>query len=114
MLNLAQGVRIWLAVAPCDMRKQMDSLLTLVAGTHGQQAAPGNIYVFLSRRRNYARLLFIDASGICVFSKRFFDGSIGSQWATGLDLSGETLEIPSVVLAEILSGGRQRLRDFAA
>ena len=105
MLDFANGVKVWLFVAPCDMRKQMDSLLTVVACAKGQSAVAGNLYVFLNRRRTYTRLLFLDATGTCMFSKRFFDGSIGARWATGLDLNAETIEIPSAVLGEILSGG---------
>jgi transposase len=114
MLNFSQGIKLWLFIAPCDMRKQMDSLLTVVASKLGRPAVAGNLYVFLNRRRTYARVLFLDATGTCLFSKRFFEGSVGSRWATGLDLQAESVEIPSAVLAEILAGGQALRRDIAA
>jgi hypothetical protein len=114
MLNLAQGVTVWLVVSACDMRKQMDSLLGVVADMHGKPASAGNLYVFLNRRRNYVRVLFLDASGTCMFSKRLFEGTVGSRWAAGLNMNADTIEISSGVLGELLAGGRVSHRDLAA
>ncbi len=114
MLSLGPHVRVWLFVEPCDMRKQMDSLLGVVGYIRQESARAGNLYVFLNRRRTYVRILFLDATGVCMFSKRFNEGSIGAQWAAGLNLSAPSLEIPSRVLADVLTGNRQPLRDNPA
>lgn len=74
MLKLPEGVRIWVATAPCDMRKQADGLSALVQGGLGQQPKSGHLFVFFSRRRDFVRILFWDANGYCTVSKRLEAG----------------------------------------
>ncbi len=74
MLKLPEGVRIWVATAPCDMRKQADGLSALVQGSLGQQPKSGHLFVFFSRRRDLVRILFWDATGYCTVSKRLEAG----------------------------------------
>ena len=69
MLNLPEGVRIWVATAPCDMRKQADGLSALVEGCLMQQPKLGHLFVFFSRRKDFVRILFWDANGYCTVSK---------------------------------------------
>jgi len=52
VLKLPEGVRIWVATQPCDMRKQADGLSALVQGSLGQQPKSGHLFVFFSRRRD--------------------------------------------------------------
>jgi transposase len=67
VLSLSPAVRIHLAVAPTDMRKGIDGLLGLVAA--GTRADPysGHLFVFLSRRRDQARILFWDRGGFVLY-----------------------------------------------
>jgi len=102
VIALDPSVRLFLFVEPCDMRRQMDSLLTVVAHQLARPANVGQIYIFMNRRRNYIRLLFLDSSGVCLFSKRLFKGSVSSAWATGLSLDTDVIEVPSAVLSQLL------------
>lgn len=74
MLKLPEGVRIWVATQPCDMRKQADGLSALVRGGLGQQPKSGHLFVFFSRRKDMVRILFWDANGYCTVSKRLETG----------------------------------------
>ncbi len=107
MLKFDSRVRLHLFVEPCDMRRQMDSLLGMVGHTMAQQAVAGQLYIFMNRRRNYVRLLFLDSTGICLFSKRLFKGTVGSRWALGLSLDAQIREVSVAVLTELLSGSRE-------
>lgn len=62
MLRLPEGVRIWVATAPRDMRKQADGLSALVEGSLGQAPKPGYLFVFFSRRKDFVRILFWGAN----------------------------------------------------
>ena len=106
MINIDARVRLYLFVDPCDMRRQMDSLIGVVNEHLPEAAVAGRIYIFMNRRRNDVRLLFLDSSGVCLFSKRLFKGSVGSNWATGLSLDSAVLEINARILTELLSGSR--------
>ena len=74
MLKLPEGVKIWVATEPCDMRKQADGLSALVQGSLGQQPKSGHLFVFFSRRRDFVRILFWDANGYRTVSKRLEAG----------------------------------------
>lgn len=74
MLRLPEGVRIWVATAPCDMRKQADGLSALVESSLGQPPRSGHLFVFFSKRKDFVRILFWDANGYCTVSKRLEAG----------------------------------------
>lgn len=74
MLKLPEGVRIWVATQPCDMRKQADGLSALVEGSLGKQPKSGHLFVFFSRRKDFVRILFWDTNGYCTVSKRLEEG----------------------------------------
>jgi hypothetical protein len=103
MIRLDDRVSLYLFVQPCDMRRQMDSLMSMVAHELARPPRPGQIYIFMNRRRNTIRLLFLDAVGVCIFSKRLFKGSVGAAWASGLALDSPVLEVSAAVLTELLT-----------
>lgn len=73
MLLLPSSVRIYLATAPCDMRKGFDGLAALV-NQMGQDVFDGHLYVFLSRRRDRCKILAWQSGGFVLWYKRFERG----------------------------------------
>ena len=71
MLGLPSSVRIYLATEPTDMRKGIDSLAALVRRWGGNPFS-GHLFVFMSRRRDRARILTWDRGGY-VFSGKWTD-----------------------------------------
>ncbi|WP_317988000.1 IS66 family insertion sequence element accessory protein TnpB [Hyalangium gracile] len=63
-----------MASGPTDMRKQADGLAALVKGALGQEPRSGHLFVFFNRGQDMLRLLFWDANGYCVVSKRLEAG----------------------------------------
>jgi transposase len=74
MLRLPETVSIFVASGPTDMRKQADGLAALVKGALGQEPRSGHLYVFFNRGKDMLRILFWDANGYCVVSKRLEAG----------------------------------------
>lgn len=74
MLTVGPTSRVFLAIEPIDMRGSFRSLAG-AARLLGLDPADGHLYVFLSRRRNIAKILCFDRSGWCVFMKRLERGS---------------------------------------
>jgi len=74
VLTLAPNTRVFLAVEPFDMRGSFRSLAG-AARALGLDPTDGHLYVFLSKRRNIAKVLLFDRSGWCVFMKRLERGS---------------------------------------
>ena len=69
MLNLPPSCRVWLALAPCDMRKGFQSLLA-EARSRWQAHDPlgGDLYIFLGRQRTTVKVLWWSAGGLSLYS----------------------------------------------
>jgi transposase len=73
MLMLPESIRIYLAAEPVDMRNQMDGLAALVR-RGGGNPLDGNLYVFLSRRRDRVKILAWTRGGFLLWYKRLERG----------------------------------------
>ena len=74
MLSLPPTVRVFVAVAPLDMRGSFDALAGAVRHL-GLDPVDGHLYLFLNKRRRIAKALWFDGSGWCVLAKRLEAGS---------------------------------------
>jgi len=75
VLSLPPSCRIFLATAPCDMRKGFAGLLAEVrARWSGEDPFAGHLFIFVSRRRNYVKILWWSAGGLSLFAKRLEKG----------------------------------------
>jgi len=75
MLSLPPNCRIFLATAPCDMRKGFFGLLGEVrARWASEDPFAGNLFVFVSRRGNYAKILWWSKGGLSLYAKRLERG----------------------------------------
>lgn len=73
MLTWPSSVKIFLFSQPCDMRKGPDGLAALVRA-QGQDVFSGHLFVFISRRRDRAKILCWDRGGFVVWYKRLERG----------------------------------------
>jgi transposase len=53
------GVRVFLYGAPADMRKSYDGLSALTKHALGEDPLSGNLFVFINRRRNQIKVLYL-------------------------------------------------------
>ena len=58
MLTLPPSVRIYVATAPCDMRKQFDGIALLVEQQLQLHPRSGHLFVVFNRRGDQVRILF--------------------------------------------------------
>lgn len=100
MLGLPSSVRIYLASEPTDMRKGIDSLAALVRRWGGDPFS-GHLFVFMSRRRDRARILAWDRGGFLLWYKRLERGKFA--WPRVME-AGNTAEIDAAQLAMLLDG----------
>ena len=106
---LSRG-RVFAHAAPADLRKGFDGLSTLVREHLGAEATSGDLYLFVSRDRTRAKVLFWDGTGLCVYAKRLEQGRFAALWNR---LRDGQVELSSVELSLFLEGcrevGRRRL-----
>jgi transposase len=74
MIGLASTGRIFLRRAPTDMRKSFDGLSGIVRGELGRDPLAGDLFVFVSRRRNFVKVLYWDRDGLALWAKRLARG----------------------------------------
>lgn len=70
----SQQARIWLCTTPTDMRKSYNGLSALVKYQLDGDPLSGHYFVFVNRRKTMMKVLYFEASGYCVWSKRLEQG----------------------------------------
>lgn len=101
MIHLPASVRVYLATAPCDMRRSFDGLHALVTSSLQLDAFAGHLFVFANRRRDRLKILYWDRDGFAVWAKRLEEGTYALPFAE----TGETRqEITAQELGALLSG----------
>ena len=75
MLSFPPAVRIWLALAPADLRKGFDALAELVRQHLRDDPLSGHVFVFRNRRGDRIKLLYWDEDGYVIVYKRLEEGA---------------------------------------
>jgi transposase len=74
MIISARQVDVFAHAAPVDMRKSFDTLAALVKEEIGQDLLSGSLFLFISKDRKRAKVLYFDGTGLCLFAKRLDKG----------------------------------------
>ena len=93
--------RIYLCMAPTDMRKGFDTLAVLVREFLVQDPLSGHLFLFISRRRDRLKILYWDADGFAMWYKRLEQGTFRSPHAGAEDAG---VELKASELAMLLEG----------
>ena len=99
MLGLSGGTRILLFTGATDMRKGFDGLTALVMAA-GEDVYSGDLYAFVSRRRNRAKILSFQKGGLVLWYKRLDCG----RFKIHLPDAGDRAELDATQLAMLLDG----------
>jgi transposase len=99
---IPQGVEIFVALEPVDMRYSFDRLSGVALEQVGYDARSGALFVFYGRRRDALKVLFFDGSGMCVFYKRLDRGTFRLPDAP--EPGARHVEIDDAALEALLDG----------
>lgn len=69
MIGSARQIAVYAFGEPVDMRKSFNTLSALVVAL-GKDVLSGHFFLFVSRDRKRAKVLFFDGTGLCLFAKR--------------------------------------------
>jgi transposase len=100
MLTLPRSVRIFLSIAPVDMRCGFDALSCRVK-EFGQDPFSGHLYVFVSRRGDRIKILSWDHGGFVLWYKRLERGRFRLP---AIATEQTTVMLDSASLAMLLDG----------
>ncbi len=99
MLALTPATRVFVALAPVDLRRGFDGLSAQVETVLGQQVVEGGLFVFTNRRRNRLRLLWFDGTGLWPATQRWEGGTL--PWPAG---QGTAVGFRPEQLSALISG----------
>jgi transposase len=75
MMLLPRAVRVYVATAPCNLRKSFDGLTNEVRSVLAKDALSGHVFVFLNRRKTQVKLLLWTRGGFTIVHKRLERGT---------------------------------------
>lgn len=81
MIGPLRGVSVYAYGEPCDMRKSFNTLQALVEREMKGELATGDLFVFVSRSRTRAKVLYFDGTGLCLLAKRLETGRFAAPWS---------------------------------
>jgi len=100
-MNFHPSVRIYAALEPVDMRKSHHGLAAIVRDKLGLDPLSGHLVFFVNKRRNLAKILFFDRTGMALFYKRLESGTFQLP---EMGQGSKRAEIDPASLAMILEG----------
>ena len=86
---IPSGVQVFVALGVVDMRYGVERLSGIVREQMGYEPRGGALFVFVGRRRQIVKVLFADATGVCVFYKRLNEGTFSLPAAPAADTTNE-------------------------
>jgi transposase len=73
VIGSGRQIAVYAFGEPVDMRKSFNTLSALVVGL-GRDVLSGHFFLFVSRNRKRAKVLFFDGTGLCLLAKRLDKG----------------------------------------
>lgn len=104
MIGPAVRGRVFAHAAPADLRKGFDGLAALVREALGADATSGDLYLFVSRDRTRAKVLWWDGTGLCIYAKRLEQGRFAALWSR---LEQGKVQLSAAELSLFLEGCRE-------
>ena len=102
MLSFTGSLKVFLAVAPCDLRKSFNGLHALVTETLGEDPRSGALFVFTNRRHTRLKILLFDGTGLWVCTKRLEQGTF--SWPRHVAPDTTKLKLTPEALALLTDG----------
>jgi transposase len=99
MLNVSAATRVFVAVAPVDLRGSFNRLATIAQTVLQADPLSGHLFVFANRDRNRLKILFWDGSGLWVCAKRLERGRF--SWPQG---EGASVKLRGEELTALIAG----------
>jgi transposase len=102
MLLLPRAVRVYVATAPCNLRKSFDGLSNEVRAVLAQNPLSGHVFAFLNRRKNQVKLLVWTRGGFTIVAKRLERGTF--TFPQQVNAGATSVQLDAHELAMLLEG----------
>jgi len=102
VLSFTGGLKVYVALEPCDMRKGFEGLAALAVEKLGGEVKSGALFVFGNRRRTRLKILYWDGTGLWVMVKRLEEGTF--SWPKSVESGQARLVLRPEALAMLTDG----------
>lgn len=102
MLSFHTQLKVFVATAPCDLRKSFNGLWAAAQERLGEDPKQGALFVFGNRRRNRIKLLYFDGTGVCILVKRLEKGTF--RWPRSAREPKAKMQLAPQALQLLLDG----------
>ncbi|MCP4446877.1 MAG: IS66 family insertion sequence element accessory protein TnpB [Myxococcales bacterium] len=80
MIGSTRSIRVFAYAKPADLRRSYDGLFAIATQQMNQDVLAGDLFLFVNKRRNRARVLLFDGTGLCIYMKRMDKGRLAAMW----------------------------------
>lgn len=102
MLSFTGGLKVWVGLEPCDLRKGYEGLGALVEQSFGLSITSGALFVFTNGSRTRLKILYWDGTGLWLLSKRLEKGRF--SWPQSGDEEKQKILLRPEALAMLTDG----------
>lgn len=102
MMLLPRAVKVYVATAPCNLKKSFDGLTNEVRGVLEKDPLSGHVFVFLNRRKTQVKLLVWTRGGFTIVHKRLEQGTF--SFASRVTEKAQSVEVDVHELTMLLEG----------
>jgi transposase len=102
VLSFTGGLKVFVALQPCDLRKSFNGLHGLVTERMGEDPRTGALFVFVNGRRTRLKILYWDGTGFWVMTKRLEQGTF--SWPRVAETERTKMQLTPEALALLTDG----------
>jgi transposase len=102
MLSFTGGLKVFVAVEACDLRKSFNGLEGLVRERLGEDPRGGALFVFTNRSHTRLKILYWDGTGLWISAKRLERGTFA--WPKSAQVKEAKLRLAPEALAMLTDG----------
>jgi len=102
MLSFTGGLKVFVAVEACDLRKSFNGLEGLVRERLGEDPRGGALFVFTNRSDTRLKILYWDGTGLWISAKRLERGTFA--WPKSAQVKEAKLRLAPEALAMLTDG----------
>lgn len=114
MIGSTRSIRVFAYAKPADLRRSYEGLFALASQEMGQDVLAGDLFLFVNKRRNRAKVLLFDGTGLCIYMKRMDKGRFAAMWRRSdnqveMTMSELSLFLEGALLLETISLSPKRI-----
>lgn len=102
MLTFNGNLKVYVALAPTDMRKSFNGLSEMARSQLKVDPTSGAAFLFTNKRRNLIKILYFDGTGYWCLAKRLERGTF--NWPQDIEEGRQSLILKPTALAMLTDG----------